>query len=172
MSDIQIAFLSGPGFDHTTVIAPDGISDVSIGISTAGTGSIPFPGLGHLYVQLWAFGIPVGAPLQAGYVSGKLRPAEFTQDVYGQPHVYIQGSPQYRSSLALQLARHQKRYSTNSSCWPDYTKDMNSNSWADGLLLSSGVSQSAINRYIDALQGESGLIPYSASNGSQIVACF
>lgn len=49
----------------------------------------------------------------------------------------------------------------------------NSNTWADGLLLASGMSQTNINTAIYSLESQSnGLVPDGYSNGSVIERCF
>jgi hypothetical protein len=49
---------------------------------------------------------------------------------------------------------------------------MNSNTWADGFLLASGVSQANINNAISSLESQSGLTPTGYENGSLIEPCF
>jgi hypothetical protein len=145
LPDASLSFVLGPRYDQIGSIAAGSITDVSIGISTAGSDYLnPIPTAGHLYVQLWSFGAPIGPPLQAGDINGKLAGANFSQDVFGQPHVYLDGTNFSLAVLSANLARHADAYARKSSCWPDYSVSMNSNSWIDGLLLSAGVSQDVL----------------------------
>ena len=156
------------------MIAPGSISDISLGISTAGSGSIPaIPGAGHLYVQLWSFGTPVGLPLQAGDVNGKLLPANFTQSPITQPHVYLNGSPAVLATMAVRMAQGVTAYNQNAANAPAYDPiNMNSNTWADGLLLYAGVPQSEITNLVQALYIQEDLNVYGYLNGSQLLTLF
>jgi len=172
-SDLNFNYMAGPAYVNIGTIAVGSISDVSIGISTAGSDGINIPTAGHLYVQLWSYGTPIGAPLQAGSVNGKLKPANFPQDVFGQSHLYINGSIPYLVGLAVSLTKHATAYASNASCIPNYDPvSMNSNSWATGLLLAAGLSQDQINRDVVALYQGSGLLPDGVSEGYRIVNCF
>jgi hypothetical protein len=141
-----------------------GVDSVSVGIGTAGVipGS-PIPGVGHLYLQFWNNGAPVGAPVQAGDVNGLLLPANFGQDPTNQPQSFLNVTAEQANAMAAALGPLISNYDSNPV--PYDAVSMTSNSWVDGLLLSEGISQSAIDAAVQSVQAASGLTAIGYSNG-------
>ena len=149
-------------------------------ISEAGTpNGPPIPGVGHLYIEFYTNGLPRTA-IQAGCkgnetqcatgINSQLIATKVTQYPSPQNGVDITSAV---SQLALIL-----RYNTYLS-WqainyvPPYNAStLNSNSWADGILLDAGVSQSQIGSWVSTLESKTQLTALAWKNGTQLVKCF
>jgi hypothetical protein len=75
---------------------PPGFADaISMGISTAGVGSVPLPPGGHLYITFWNNHVPLATVplLQAGPINQVVKYANFPQSSILDPHFYFALSP-------------------------------------------------------------------------------
>lgn len=165
---IPLGFASNGGSSYH--VPYGAVTSVTVGISTAGSSGPAIPTAGHLYIQFWYGGIPIGFPIQAGNDNGLLGPARFLQYPITQPQYWLNYNAE---TLAANLTRNRDTYQHRYPNWPAYSAtSMNSNSWADGLLLSAGEPQSTIDAAVQYLEGQSGLTPYAYTNGSQIKGDF
>lgn len=152
---------------------------VKLQISTAGVSGGPIPGQGHLYIELYANGAPFtslqagcrGNPIQcASGIGSKLVAAKFSQYPLKQPGVDI-SSAVSQSGLIVRYNMYQYYQSIGDE--PNYSAtSMNSNTWADGLLLSAGASPSQISAWVTELKAASGLSPTAFENGAELIPCF
>lgn len=147
---------------------PGDITSISVGISPAGSSYGDVPGEGHLYIQIWSYGYAQGNPLQAGNIGGKLGYASFTQHPVTDAHYYLPISVTTAVSLANTLQSDVNTYNANFSCCaPPYDPLFtNSNTWADALLRTAGVSQTNIDMIVNKLTSQSGLTPTGWDSGS------
>lgn len=147
----------------------DLVPTVKLQISTVSSNGITVPGEGHLYVQIYYNGQP-GIALQAGDYNGLLEAATFTQYPLSQPGVDIT-SYVYLNSMSWGYTRYRGFQLVNKV--PAYNAvTMNSNSWADGLLLASHMSEDDIDRAVSALESATGLDVTGYQNGSVLLPCF
>jgi len=133
---------------------------------------------GHLYVEFWSNHVPVRAvPLQAGAVNGKIHPANFTQSVVGDPHFYFALLRVQALSLSQTLEYKSNQYEVHvpGDAAPTYDPiNLNSNSWAAGLLLSAGISQGTIDQFVIRLNNATfgTKYPYAYGAGNTLVPLF
>jgi hypothetical protein len=163
---------------------PGVVDAVSMGVSTAnsqypsGGGNQQVLNGGHLYIEYWSNHVPVRVvPLQAGSVNGKIHPANFPQNVIADPHFYFAFLRVQALSFSQTLEFKSSQYEARvpGSAAPTYDPvNLNSNSWIDGLLLSSGVSQGTIDQFVFTLTGASGgtRYPYAYGAGNTLVPLF
>lgn len=164
--------------------SPGVVDAISIGLSTAnsnypsGIGNQQVLNGGHLYVDFWSNHVPVlVVPLQAGAVNGKIHPANFSQNVVGDPHFYLALLRVQALSLSQTLAYKHDQYEAHvpGSAAPTYDPiNLNSNSWAAGLLLSAGVSQGTVDQVVEKLNNATfgTRYPYAYGAGNTLVPLF
>lgn len=158
-------------------------------IGPAGLGNVIFPGQGHLYVvnYIGKSKVPFGKLLQAGCdtpgtdniaekiaactsgVGSLLKFEDFTQlGLLTDPSVDISSQTD-----ALTLIEREHKYESMGINVPGYkANSMNSNSWAYGLLLASGVPSPVADTWIKTLMTKSGKSPTAYENGTKLLACF
>jgi len=163
---------------------PGFVDAISVGISTAnsdypsGGGNGQVLNSGHLYVEFWANHLPILTyPLQAGDVNGRIRAANFTQNPYTDPHFYFALTPTQTVSLSETLVYKKNVYESNGAAGnaPAYDPvNLNSNSWADGLLLSAAISQGTIDQVVNKLVNATlgARYPYAYGAGNTMVPLF
>ncbi|MDB5069895.1 MAG: hypothetical protein JWM87_1006 [Candidatus Eremiobacteraeota bacterium] len=133
---------------------------------------------GHLYIEYWSNHVPVlPAPLQGGRDGTKLRPEPYQQNVLGDPHFYFALPRAQALSLSQTLSYKRDQYNahTPGDAAPAYDYlNLNSNSWADGLLLSSGISPGTIDQFVAHLNAAAGgtRYPYGYGTGNTLVHYF
>ena len=165
-------------------LTPPGIIDaISMHIATAnsqypnGTNGQVLNG-GHLYLMFWSNHIPILAiPLQGGRDGTKLRPMPYGQNIILDPHFFFALARVQAPSLAATLEYKTSQYNahTPGDAAPTYDyANLNSNSWMDGLLLSSGISVGTIDQFVAKLTGASAgtLYPYGYGTGNSLVYLF
>lgn len=160
------------------------VDAISMGLSTsnsqypAGLGNGQVLNGGHLYIEFWSNHVPIRAvPLQAGNVNGKIHPANFTQNVIGDTHFYFALLRAQALSLSQTLEFKSSQYEAHvpGNAAPTYDAiNLNSNSWAAGLLLSAGISQGTIDQFVTTLNNASfgNEYPYAYGAGNTLVPLF
>lgn len=161
--------------DLPSIPAPSAVPGmaVKLQISKAGTNNIMIPGQGHLYVELYVNGVATtqlqAGPLPAGGVL-LLAAEKFQQFPYTQPSEDI-SSFVFQSTLITNYNNYLANQKANLE--PSYNvAGTNSNTWADGLLLSAGMPQSAIDNAVSKLSAKAGLTLTGYSYGSSVEQCF
>jgi hypothetical protein len=116
------------------------------------------------------------AALQAGAIpeinpiAVKLRAAAQTQYPLSAPAVDISS---YVSQAAVVASYNQYLYFQKTDSVPDYDPIlMNSNTWADGILLASGMTQIKLNNVITALKDAALLETTGSGRGDVVEPCF
>jgi len=153
--------------------APGQSVKLQIGPAALSSGGLKIPGQGHLYVELYSNGIAIST-LEAGPFLAQNGDLDlfvqfYTEFPYTDPGVDI-STAVAQSSLVTAYINY-LGYQGNGDV-PQYLPNMNSNTWADGLLLAQGVSQTTINGWASTLQNASGLATTGFSNGSAAEPCF
>lgn len=163
---------------------PGVVDAISMGLSTANSqfgsfGNGQVLNGGHLYIAFWSNHVPVVAIplLQAGNVGGKIRYAVFPQNVTGDTHFYFALLRVQALTLSQTLVYKKDQYGLNTpgDVAPNYDgPNLNSNSWAAGLLLSSGISQGTIDQFVTTLNNASfgSKYPFGYGAGNTLVHYF
>lgn len=159
--------------------------EVAVQMSKAASDPFPngIPTAGHLYIQGYVLGAQTGTggrfQGEKDPATGRLAPGYFAQNPLGQPAFFLPRTSAQAYTMQGQLQANTGTYDANfkSGKTPmyngaDLTNGPNSNTYADGLLLSVGVSQSEIDTAVTALQSASGLRAYAYGAGNTLVPLF
>jgi len=155
-------------------------TDVELAIRPALYKKQPIANAGHLYVVMWSHGRTVGPPFEGGPFSYSSPPAapyylgvmDYGETPFIDTSVYL---PNFGPYTAQCLVQHMTNYYDDKPSWPLYGYvTMNSNTFADGLLLSCGYPQALLTYAELALtaSNRSHLIPYGASQGAALLGYF
>lgn len=161
-------------------------------IAPAGLGNAIIPGQGHLYIAIYLNGAPyvtnnIPYLLQAGCdtpgINNVVQKAAACTTGDGS---YLKWEPFQQLGLRTDpsvdisnytdvatLVDRTRTYRSQGDTVPTYRSlYMNSNSWAYGLLLASGVPSSVADGWVSTLKSKSGLSPTAYEKGSKILPCF
>ncbi len=174
-----INFASPQGTSYLTLPAAS-FTDVELAIRPAYYNKKPIANAGHLYVTMWSHGHNIPPPLEGGPFSYSSPPAapyylgvmDYGESPLTDTNVYL---PSFGPATAQCLIQNMTNYYDDKPSWPYYGYvTINSNTFADGLLLSCGYPQFVLT-YAEltlTASSKSHLIPYGASQGAALLGYF